>query len=287
MTRLACFAAFLCSLHLTAVHADEPARVYEVTIATDIAYRSDTEADPIKHKLDIYTPKGQKDFPVLMFVHGGSWKSGNKGMYAALGKTFASQGIGTVIINYRLSNKDGKAKHPDHINDVAAAFAWVHGNIEKYGGRKDRIFVAGHSAGGHLVALLATDEEYLKEHKLGIENIRGVLALSGVYEILPLIFAEAFGNDAKICKAASPIHQANGKSAPFLICYADQDLPTIDKMSESFCKKLTDNKCEAKLVSIGERNHISIIVQLAINANDPCTRAMLDFIAAHSEWKRP
>jgi acetyl esterase/lipase len=270
--------------------ADEtPRKTYEVETHLDIAYRDDKDADPIRHKLDIYTPKGQKDFPVLMFVHGGSWKSGNKTMYAAVGNTFAKQGIGTVVINYRLSDSKGKAKHPDHIKDVASAFAWVHANIGKFGGRNDRIFISGHSAGGHLVALLATDESYLKEHKLGLNNIRGVMPISGVYEITPGFFAfvEPFGKDADICKAASPMQQVKTKHPPFLICYGDRDFPTIDKMSESFCKKLTDGKCEARALKVDSRNHLSIILQLALDSDDPCTKAMFDFIAKHSEWKRP
>jgi arylformamidase len=271
--------------------ADDVAKkAYEVEAHADVAYRSDKDADPIKHKLDIYTPKGVKDFPVLMFVHGGSWKWGNKELYADVGKMFARQGIGAVVINYRLSDKSNNVKHPDHIKDVASAFAWVHANIGKYGGRNDRIFISGHSAGAHLVALLATDESYLKEHKLGLENIRGVLPLSGVYEITPGFFAfnGPFGKDPEICKAASPINQVKGKQhPPFLICYAERDFPTIDKMSENFCKKLTDGKCEAGMLKIDDRSHISIIVKLVLDPKDPCTAAMLDFIAKHSEWKRP
>ena len=292
MLRLAWIAALLCSLELTTVRAqadERPSKVHEVAIETDIAYRSDKDADPVKHKLDLYTPKGVKDFPVLMFVHGGSWKSGKKDLYGALGKTFASNGIGAVVINYRLSTKSGTVRHPDHINDVAAAFAWVHGNIAKYGGRNDRIFISGHSAGGHLASLLATDEQYLKHHKLAVANIRGVIALSGVYEIMPVMtaFTEAFGKDADVCKAASPIFQIHGKTPPFLIGYADKDFLGIDKMSESFCRKLKDNKGEATLVEIKERNHITIVVQLSISADDPCTKAMMDFVAKHSEWKKP
>ena len=63
-------------------------------------------------KLDLYLPKGHKDFPVLIFVHGGTWKSGSKDLYGGLGKLYARNGIGTVIINYRLSPK---VKHPAHI----------------------------------------------------------------------------------------------------------------------------------------------------------------------------
>jgi acetyl esterase/lipase len=268
--------------------ADTAKKPFEVDVQTDIAYRSDKDADPVKHKLDIYTPKGQKDFPVLMFVHGGAWKSGNKTMYAALGATFAKQGIGVVIINYRLTSGANPVKHPDHVKDVASAFAWIHANIGKFGGRSDRIFISGHSAGGHLVSLLATDESYLKKHHLGLKDIRGVMSLSGVYEITPNIrvFDDQFGKDAAICKDASPINHVKERDPPFLICYADKDMPTIDKMSEAFGKKLCDDKCEAKVLRANDRNHISIIVQLSLDSDDVCTSAMLDFIEKHSEWKR-
>jgi acetyl esterase/lipase len=266
-----------------------PGKGYEVESHLNLVYRSDKDADPVKHRLDLYVPKGQKDFPVLLFVHGGSWKWGDKSLYTALGKTFAKQGIGTAVINYRLSDSKYKAKHPDHIRDVAAAFAWVHANMSKYGGRNDRIFVSGHSAGGHLTALLATDESYLKAHKLSLDNIRGALPLSGVYEIIANfpVYKEPFGTDAAACKLASPLHNVKAKHPPFLIGYGDLDFPTIDTMSEKLCAALKGAKCDACTLKVKNRDHFSIIIKLALDADDACTKAMLDFIAKHSEWKRP
>src|SRR5262245_12309842 len=124
---------------------EAPKPLFEVESVKNLAYRSDKDADPIKHKLDLYVPKGVKGFPILFFVHGGAWKSGNKEIYTRLGEGFAGDGIGTVVINYRLSPK---VQHPAHIEDVASAHAWVCANIEKYGGRKERLLACGHSAGG-------------------------------------------------------------------------------------------------------------------------------------------
>ena len=98
---------------------------YEVVKHRNLVYNAAKDADKEKHQLDLYVPKGAKDYPVMMFVHGGAWKSGNKDLYAALGENFASQGIGTAIINYRLSGGNRTTKHPDHVHDVAKAFAWV------------------------------------------------------------------------------------------------------------------------------------------------------------------
>src|SRR6476660_1041513 len=133
--------------------AEEVTR-FEVEKHKDLAYNTAKDADSVRHKLDLYVPKGAKDYPVMMFVHGGAWRSGNKDLYGPLGETFAKQGIGVAVINYRLTDSKGTVKHPDHVRDVAKAFAWVKANCGKYGGSKERLFVSGHSAGGHLVALL-------------------------------------------------------------------------------------------------------------------------------------
>src|SRR5262249_15848151 len=150
-------------------------KTYEVEVAKNIAYNTDKDADEVRHKLDLHMPKGGKDCPVFFFVHGGGWRAGNKNGFGKTGNTLAKMGIVSVSTNYRLTTKGGKVKHPDHIKDVAKAFAWTVNNIAKRGGNPKQIYISGHSAGGHLVALLGTDESYLKDEKLSLENIKGVL----------------------------------------------------------------------------------------------------------------
>jgi acetyl esterase/lipase len=252
----------------------------EVEVVRDLPYYEGSDADPVRHRLDVYVPRGQKDFPVLMFVHGGAWRSGVKDLYSPLGQLLGQHGIGAVIINYRLSPA---VKHPAHIQDVARAFAWTYANIGKYGGRKDRLFISGHSAGAHLVALLATDPAYLKAEKRAVSDIRGVIALSGVYVITPSKTMEtAFGKDLETCRQASPLTHVSGNHPPFLIVYADQDYPKIDAMSEAFCKRLQGCKCEAASLKIEDRTHITIIVRMA-QATDPTTQALLTFITRHGK----
>jgi dipeptidyl aminopeptidase/acylaminoacyl peptidase len=250
---------------------------YEVVTHRNLVYNPAKNADNEKHKLDLYVPKGAKDYPVMMFVHGGAWKSGNKELYAALGETFAGQGIGTAIINYRLSGAKRTTKHPDHIQDVAKAFAWVKENAGKHGGSKDKLFVSGHSAGGHLVALLAMDETYLKAEKCSARDIRGVVAVSGVYTISPLVLGTIFGKDDEVCKAASPVTHVKGNHPPFLIAYGNKDFPFMDIMAEDFGKKLKEAKCDATVMKL-ERDHFSIIIQMAGKADDQLTKAMVEFM---------
>jgi acetyl esterase/lipase len=259
--------------------AEDTKGKYEVEKKLDITYNAAKDADPVRHKLDVYVPKGAKDFPVMMFVHGGTWKSGNKELYERLGVNFAKQGIVTVIINYRLSDGKGSVKHPDHIKDIAKAFAWMKENASKYGGSKDQLFISGHSAGGHLVSLLATDESYLKAEKCSIADIRGVVSVSGVYTITNLFsgFHEAFGSEAAVCKAASPTTHVKEKHPPFLIAYGNKDFPLFDLMADNFAKKLQECKCEAKVMKL-DRDHISIVFEMGTKPEDPLAQAMVEFI---------
>lgn len=268
------------------VRADEPkkpeAGASAVETIKDIAYYEGKDADPVRHKLDLYLPKGKKDFPVLMFVHGGTWRSGKKDLYGALGNVFAKNGVGMVIVNYRLSPA---VQHPAHVQDVAKAFAWTVGNISKYGGRPDQVFISGHSAGGHLVALLATAEKYLAAEKLGLDKIKGVVALSGVYAIRGGgRLKDAFGEDPQVLKEASPVQHVKAGLPPFLIVYADNDFTGLDKLAESMGKALKDAKDTVTVMKIDNRDHYTIIRSM-VQESDPVTQAALQFIAKLSGLK--
>ena len=157
----------------------------EVECIRGLRYRDDPDTDNLRHRLDLFLPKGRRNFPVVILVHGGAWVIGDNrgcGLYSSVGQFLASRGIGAVLPNYRLSPS---VKHPEHIKDVARAFAWTHAHIGEYGGRSDQLFLVGHSAGGHLVSLLATDERYLQAEGLASADIRGVVAVSGVYCMPP------------------------------------------------------------------------------------------------------
>src|SRR5262245_34328617 len=278
----------LVPLFLTAsAYADDPKldarpaeKTFEVETVADIDYYKGADADKIKHKLDLYLPKGHKDFPVLFFVHGGAWRSGDKnffGVYSSLGKFYARHGIGTVVTNYRLSPK---VTHPEHIKDVARAFVWTVKNISKYGGNPAALFPCGHSAGGHLVSLLATDRSYLKAEGIDKEEvIRAVIPISGVYRIPERGMQATFGRDPKLARLAGPIEHVRAGLPPLLILYADRDLAPCGKVpSEAFCKALQAKQCHASTAEIKESNHLKIIMSAA-RAGDPVSDTILAFIA--------
>jgi acetyl esterase/lipase len=259
--------------------ADRPA-TFAVERHKDIAYRTGKGADKARHVLDVYVPKGQKGFPVVLFVHGGRWTSGNKNLYGGIGESLARHGIGVVICNYRLSPA---VKHPVHVQDVASAFAWTRNNIATYGGKPDRLFVCGHSAGGHLVALLATDAKYLKAEKLSPSDIRGVVPISGVYSIEPpAILKSVFGSDAEVRKDASPLTHARGKHPPCLIAFAETDYPSLGDQAKEFHDALKKAGSPCELLECKDRNHITIITSFRDDA-DPLNQAVRAFVIEKSK----
>jgi acetyl esterase/lipase len=290
----------------------------------NVRYVQGPRADLLRQRLDLYLPKGRKQFPVLVLVHGGAWVIGDNrcfGLYTSVGEFLASRGIGVVLPNYRLSPW---VKHPAHVEDVARAVAWTRANIGKYGGDPERLFLAGHSAGGHLVSLLATDETWLKAEGMTASALRGVITISGVYhipegdvkatlggnggqafhpeQIAPLragedkadgskfafaavpvsvdVYSAAFGRDAKVRAAASPVTHVRPGLPPFLILTAQNDLPTLGAMAEEFHHALKEKDCRAELLRVENRNHNSIMFS-AIRVDDPVARAVVEFVRKH------
>jgi acetyl esterase/lipase len=303
---------------LTLWHSPKPkTESCEVAQIRDVTYYTGPEADE-RHKLDLFLPRGVKQFPVAFFVHGGAWLVGDNrccGLYSSVGEFLARHGVGAVLPNYRLSPG---VKHPAHITDVARAFAWTRAHCAEFGGCPDRMVLVGHSAGGHLVALLATDDRYLRAEGCQPSDIKGVFAVSGPYHIpegnldlrlggsepmalradhfLPLrghnwtrrlllpgipfelnLFGPVFGTDAAVRHDASPVNHVHPGLPPFLLCYADNDLPTLEKMAHEFHHALRDQGVESRLCRIEDRNHHSIIFR-AVEAGDEVGGRMLGFI---------
>ena len=264
-------------LFLTGATRADEAKPYSVETIKDVVYHDGPDQHPTKHKLDLYLPKGPKDFPVLFFVHGGSWVHGDKGflgLYGLLAKNYARQGVGVVVTNYRLSPG---VKHPEHVKDVARAFAWTVRNIERHGGDPKRVFACGHSAGGHLVSLLTTDETYLKACGVTTRAIRGVIPISGVYSIPDRFLPSVFGDQAS---KASPLAHVRPGLPPFLLLYAQYELPLLADGAREFGAALKAAGNDAEVTRVAGRTHESILFW-ADAPDDPVSRAITDFVARH------
>lgn len=125
---------------------------------------------------DVYTATSPGS-AVVVFVHGGSWSGGSKDIYGFMGKSLVKLGITAVIINYRLRPE---VDFPAYIEDAASALKWVHAEASEWGADPDRIFIMGHSAGGHIAACAALGN-YLPDAKW----FRGMIGIAGAYDVHP------------------------------------------------------------------------------------------------------
>ncbi len=226
----------------------------------DIPYVEGAAADANKHKLDLYLPKGKTAFPVLIFIHGGAWRSGDRSNYPALGNRFAKEGIGVVVPSYRLMPG---APHPAQIEDAVAAVDWVVRHIAEYGGDPKRLYLGGHSAGGHLAAYAGLEKRFWP-------NLKGVLPMSGVYDLTPLPAFQS-GPDG------SPMHRIAAGAPPFLITYCQNDYPSLPAEARNFHAALVKAGIRSELVYIPGKNHISEIVDVWRD-DDLTARSVLRFI---------
>jgi acetyl esterase/lipase len=189
-------------------------------------------------QLDYWKPR-LTESPLVVFVHGGGWKSGDKA-HAADTKAayFLSQGYGFVSMNYRLVPN---VKVEDQAHDVASAVAFLKKESSKLGFDARRIVLMGHSAGAHLVALVGTDPVYLKKVGLGMDAVRGIIALDGACYDVPRQFStgapimqetykEAFGTDNKRQVALSPTLQA---AAPNVSSFLILHVQRVDGIAQS------------------------------------------------------
>lgn len=255
----------------------------DMRITRDVLYRTPPPSNPELNALDIYRPLEGENLPVMIFIHGGSWRAGDKGWEGDKPGFFTSQGYIFASINYRLSPE---VQHPVHVQDVAHAIAWLHEHISEYGGDPNRMFVLGHSSGAHLAALVATDERYLRQAGEDLSIIKGVIVLDGGgYDIPKMVnsgelFAEgryerAFGKDKDLWLDASPVaHVEPGKGIPpFLLVHAWKRNASREQ-AEELAKALRDAGVRADVDHQPNKNHITINSEIGREGDETTARIM-------------
>ncbi len=246
---------------------------------TAIAYGTDD-----RQKLDIYVPEGDASapHPVLIFFHGGAWRDGEREGYGFLGRAFASRGFVTVIADYR---KSPQVRFPAFVDDTAAAIAWVHSNVGKYQGNKDRIFLMGHSAGAHIAMMTALDPRYLKAQGLGTDVIKGVIGLAGPYDFLPLTTDSskiALGQWPDLAET-QPITYARADAPPLLLLTGDKDTVVKPRNSKILSEQIAALGGKQQLKIYPDVGHADIIMAVArpFRNKAPVISDVVNFIKAH------
>lgn len=258
-------------IHLTdATNPDLPRMSFQddaVTSVLNIAYVENP--DP-KQKLDLYLPKGKTNPPLFVFIHGGSWASGDKGLYGPIGVMLAKRGIAVAIPSYRLMPKN---PHPAQVEDVAAAFAWIAKNVKQYGVDEARVFLGGHSAGGHLSSLIALDKSLLAKHGVDTAVIKGVAALSGVYDVSLL---PNFGSPEDRRKA-SPLQYVRRDAPPFLISYCQWDYLGLPLQAKDLSLALRRAFVPTRLLYVPGETHITEVLAM-LRDGDPTANAIVRLV---------
>src|SRR5438445_6288478 len=177
---------FLLVLVLAApLHADEP------KVQRGIPY---AEPKNQRQLLDVYAPTKGKSLPVVVWVHGGGWKRGDRADVHYKPQAFVDNGFVLVSINYRFVPN---VTVNQIAGDVAKAIRWTHDHVKDYGGDPDTIIVMGHSAGAQLAALVCTDDRYLKAEKLPLSIIKGCVPVDGDTYDVPMQIQTAEENRPK------------------------------------------------------------------------------------------
>lgn len=191
-----------------------------------------------RHGIDVYAPVGAQDAPVVVFLYGGAWESGDRGMYRFLGASFATAGVVCMVPDYRVWPDVG---FPGFVQDAAQALAWARRNAGAHGGTAGRVVLMGHSAGAHIATLLALDGGYLAAEGLRPAGaMRGVVGLAGPYDFLPLrgrTLQAIFGPESA-WPASQPVNHVAPGAPPMLLATGDADSTVLPRNTASLASRL-------------------------------------------------
>jgi len=272
----------------------------EAQVVRDVAYRDDPAADPRKHRLDLFLPTGTQGsngtgWPLLVFVHGGGWTSGDKSLrvggadvYGNIGRFFAARGVGAAVISYRLQPE---VAWRDQVDDVERAVAWLRENIAAWGGDGHAIFLSGHSAGAQLATWVALAP--------AAPPVCGLIAVSGAGFDLADEQTYALGQSRGYYEArfgrgspggawteyASAVRLARPDVPPALILYGEDEPRSLQRQAHVLDDALRAQGAESRVVVVPGQTHTSIVLTLS-RADRTATPAMLEFIRSVTRSSR-
>ncbi len=221
--------------------------------------------------LDIY-PADRPEGPVLVYIHGGYWRSGSKDENCNFAPTFVERGATVVLVEYDLCPS---VTVTDIVRQTCASIAWVHRNIIRYGGNPSKLYVSGHSAGGHLTAMaLAHDWE---KEGLPRNLIKGAVATSGVYDldmVMQISVNEQVRMTPEIARENSPFLHPPVPTCPVVVAVGGAEPKGWQQMSEDYFKLCQERGLECEYLVVPGANHYTMSEHLA-DASSPLAQAML------------
>lgn len=232
-------------------------------------------------KLEMFVPQGAKGtLPIVVFIHGGGWSSGDPHDYRFIARTLCAQGYAVVLAGYRLYPQ---AKYPAMLEDGAAALRWVQDNAAKLGGDPARIALMGHSAGAYNVVMLSLDPQWLKAVGLDTGVIRGTVSLAGPFDFLPFdtpATIHSFG-DAPDPSMTQPVNFARKDAPPLLLVTGDADTRVKPRNSKALARRMAEAGAPTEPVMLQGVSHEGIIMMFArpFSRDARALDAVLPFLA--------
>ena len=224
-----------------------------------------------KEALDFF-PAFRSAAPCLVFIHGGYWQSLDKSDFSFLAPSFQDAGIAVAVVNYTLAPK---ATMDEIVRQNRAAIAWLHRNGRELGIDAGRLHVAGHSAGGHLTAVMMTTDWAA----LGFaENpVRGGVAISGLYDLEPIRLCylnKVVGMDAAMAARNSPTGRIPARAAPLILSVGGAETPEFHRQQAEFEQAWRAHGLGAEIVDQPGDHHFSVIERLG-ESSSPLHRAAM------------
>jgi acetyl esterase/lipase len=257
LTRVVALTALLIPM---AISAQTP-----VTVERDVVYGRHQGSGLLA---DIAYPVGGEDLPVIMYVHGGRWRAGERqnddGLQVA---EWAGRGFFAMTISYRLVEA---SPAPLAYQDMQTAIRWVHAHADQYGIDQDRLYLIGNSAGGHMVALAATLGEGPYPRIGGWENARSdvtaVVSAAGPYELNTLswgnLWTPIVGDSIEARDLASPIRHIGPATKPILVVHSDDDRSVPIQQAVDFAAALERAGVQHRFVHLTDAGHMSVTPQV-------------------------
>jgi acetyl esterase/lipase len=246
-----------------------------------------------KQALDLYLPAhASAGFPIVLFVHGGYWKPLDRrwlepllGTHGNVGGAFARRGIGAAIVGYR--QYPAVSRGDDSLDDIASAVRFVRENAASWGADPGRIYLMGHSAGGHLVSLLALDPRILVRNRARPDMVAGFVSVDGIFDLpgslsylkpdQAKILADIFGTTRDALLERSPITFARADHPPLLFVDSTGDDAVCLDGFRNMRARFADVGAHARFVELEGLGHNETIVRVGMTS-DPITPAIVDFI---------
>lgn len=210
--------------------------------------------------------------PIQVFVHGGAWRGGGKDAYSFPAETFVPAGATYVALNFA---NIPKVRLPEMAEQIRRAIAWVHANAASFGGDPERIFISGHSSGGHLAAVLLTTDWTARG--LPSDVLKGGVCASGLYEMHPVMLSSrrryvTLSQEEEA--ALSPIRHLDVISCPIAVAHGTRESPEFQRQARAFVASLAEGGYRHEFAVLDGLNHFEVCDSLA-DAHSPLSQMAL------------